>query len=380
MTGAGLRSTVGGRCEACGKDLGPPNPRGRLRRFCDARCRSKARRQRTARRGGDPAGQPFATAVRAAIGSSGQSLRELASQLDDAGYSLSPSTLSQWSRGNIRPRLTHDLRDRLFMLERVAWVPAGSLLRALRDTPGHPQVRRTPRPPGTRGPDGVPWQRTMVDARELLLARIAGLFGSDTDALIQVAHAEHHVIGAQQLAVRSEITITVATLTGTPDRYWHIHTTRARAPFTVVAGAGCTGGIALDDIRPVRVNSRTAHQLAATELLLDRPLAAGREHTFSFTVHYGFDPAQVPGRPAEFWALAPTPATRDLRVSIAFDPAARPGGLRRVRWPLGPGVTCSDAATIPVDEDGTSEPILAGFPTPGWYGYQWDWPTPNPPV
>ena len=376
MTGATPTITAG-RCEACGKGLGAPNPRGRRRRFCDARCRSKARRQRTARRGGDPAAQPFATAVRAAI-SSGQSLRGLASQLDDAGYYLSPSTLSHWSRGRIRPRLTPDLRDRLFMLERLAWVPAGSLVRALHDTPGDPPVRRSPRPSGARGSDGRPWQRTMLDARELLLARIAGLFGTDPDALIQVAHTEHHVIGARQLAVRSEITITVAALTGTPDRYWHIHTTQAQAPFTVAAGTGCTGGIALDDIRPVRVGTRTSHQLAATELLLDRPLVAGREHTFSFTVHHGSDPNQVRARPAEFWAPAPTPATRDLRLSIAFDPAARPSRLRRVRWPLGPSATHSDVATIPIAEDGSGEPILAGFPTPGWYGYQWDWPPPGP--
>lgn len=304
-------------------------------------------------------------------------MRELASQLDDAGYSLSPSTLSQWSRGIIRPRLTHDVRDRLFMLERLAWVPAGGLVRALLDTPGHPQVRRAPRSPGARGPDGRPWQSTMVDARQLLLARIGGLFGSDPEALIPVAYAEHHVIGAHQLPVRSEITITVAALTGAPDRYWHIHTTQAQLPITLVAGAGCTGGIMLDDIRPIRVNNRTAHRLAATELHLDRPLPAGREHTFSFTVHYEIDPAQARARPAEFWVLAPTPTTRDLRLSIAFDPAARPRALRRVRSPLGPRRTHSDVATIPVNEDGTSEPIHTGFPTPGWYGYQWDGPTPG---
>lgn len=376
MTGTGLVSTVRNRCEACGKAFGAVNPKGRRRRFCDARCRSKARRQRTARRSSDPATRLFPTAVRAAIADSGRSLRDLASQLEDAGYHLSASTLSRWGAGHHRPRLNDDVRDRLFMLERLAWVPTGSLVRALLlDTPGHTQVRRTPRVPGPRPADGRPWQRTITEAREVLLERIGSLFGSDPSALTQVARTEHYVLDRQHLPVRSEITITVAAVTGTPDRYWHIHTTQAQAPFTVVAGAGCTRGIALDAIRPVRVNSRTTHQLAATELRFDRPLTAGGLHTFSFTAHYGLDPTHVPAPPAEFWALVTTPAMRELRVGIAFDPAARPRGLRGVRWPLGPGAEHSDVA-IPVDEDGSSEPILASFPTPGWYGYQWDWPTP----
>lgn len=289
MTGTGLVSTVRSRCEACGKAFGAVNPKGRRRRFCDARCRSKARRQRTARRSSDPATRPFPTAVRAAIADSGRSLRDLASQLEDAGYHLSASTLSQWGAGHHRPRLNDDVRDRLFMLERLAWVPTGSLVRALLlDTPGHTQVRRTPRVPRPRPADGRPWQRTITEAREVLLERIGSLFGSDPSALTQVAHTEHYVLDRQHLPVRSEITITVAAVIGTPDRYWYVHTVEARAPFTVVAGAGCTRGIALDAIRPVRVNGRTTHQLAATELRLDRPLAAGGEHTFSFTVYYGF--------------------------------------------------------------------------------------------
>lgn len=380
MTGTGRTSTVGSRCELCRKDLGAPNPRGRLRRFCDARCRSKARRQRTARRGGDPAAQPFATAVRAAIGSSGQSLRELAAQLDDAGYALSPSTLSQWGMGHHLPRLDDDMRDRLFMLERLAWVSTGTLVRALLDTPGQRHVRRAPRVPGPKRSDGRPCQCTTMDARRLLLDRIGSLFGSDPDALTQVAHIEHYVLGPRHLPVCSEVTITVAAVTGTPDRYWYVHTAQAQEPLTVVAGAGCTLGIALDAIRPVRVNSRTPHQPAATELRFDRPLTPGGEHTFSFTVHYGLDPAQVQAGPAELWALVSTSAMRELRVSIAFHPAARPRRLHLVRWPLRPGTEHSDVETIPVDEDGNSEPILAGFPKPGWYGYQWDRSTPDPPV
>jgi hypothetical protein len=366
-------------CETCGRSLGAPKPSGRRRRFCNASCRSKARRQRSVGQNGAPAARPFPTAVRAATAESGRSLRDLASQLEDAGYYLSPSTLSQWGRGHHLPRLDEAARDRLFMLERLASVPTGSLVRALHETTSHLVGRRTPvvlRPRRSGEPSG---RRTFVDARVLLLQRIASLVGSDPDALAEVAHTEHYLIDRRRRPVRSEVTITVAAVTGMPDRYWHVHTHQAQAPVIIVAGHGCARGIALEDIRPVRVNSRTTYQLAATELRFDRPVAPGCEHTFSFTVCYGPGSADGPVPAAMFWPLVSTPAMRELRVSIAFDPAVRPRQLRRARWQLGSAEQQPFAvATIPVNEDGSSEPILASLPMPGWYGYQWDWELADP--
>src|SRR6202042_3242913 len=40
-----------GRCETCGRELPPQQGRGRRRRYCDATCRSAARRDRARGRG-----------------------------------------------------------------------------------------------------------------------------------------------------------------------------------------------------------------------------------------------------------------------------------------------------------------------------------------
>lgn len=413
----GAGTSVPSRCEECRENLGPPNPRGRRRRFCDARCRSAARRQRIARQHeaglvGDPAVRPFPAAVKAAIDTSDRTLRQLAAELGDAGYALSPSTLSQWSRGTVLPRFTDDLRDRLFMLERLSWAPTGSLVRALLDTAGHDPVRRArpvPRQATRPAAAGPPGQDTVAEASRMLLHRIGSLFGPTGDALTVLAYAERHIFDHRRLAARTEITATVAAVTGTADRYWYVDTAhhggeahradRAHgiAACTVVTGDGCVRGAVLADLPPVRVTGRVSHQLAATELKFGRRLAAGAEHTFSFTVHHGHadpatgsgpdtgpvrhvgpgpdagsNPTPVSAAPAECWTRVPTPAVRDLRFSVAFDPAERPTWARRVHWPARPNSGGPQVVTTAVQADGSMEGIFVALPAPGWYGYQWD--------
>lgn len=347
---------------------------------------------RTGPPGGHPAAQPFPVAVRAATLSSGRPLRELAAQLDDAGCALSASTLSQWQKGHHLPRFDDNLRSRLFMLERLALVPAGNLVRALLATPGHRLARPAPQRTAPRRPAGPPGQGALMEAGTVLLERIGCLFGPDPLTVTQLARTEHHVLDHRLLPVRSEITATVTALTGTVYRYWHVHTTRSQAPVSIAAGVGCTAGISLDRLRPVRVGNGTTHQLAATELRLDQPLTAGAQHTFSFTVHHrpdagpglgaGTDPVPVP--PDGVWTLVPTAAMRELRVSLDLDldPTARRPHVRRVHWPFCPDPARAEATSIPSNHDhndGSTAPILVTFPAPGWYGYCWDQPPPGLP-
>ena len=89
-------------------------------------------------------------------------------------------------------------------------------------------------------------------------------------------------------------------------------------------------------------------------------------------------PGPVP--PAVFWPLVSTPAMRELRISITFDPAARPGRLRPVRFravgrPLRGRTTIVRHATIDLNEDGSGTPILASYPAR--HGYRWDWNQPT---
>lgn len=374
---------VPARCEACGKGLGVLNPKGRRQRFCDSRCRSAARRQRDAQRLRDPTALPFPTAVRAAISNSGETLRVLAAQLEDAGYPLSPTTLSHWGNGRSLPLTDTHTWERLFALERLSWVPTGSLIRALLNTPD-PRRRRIPSTAGPLPPGGPPGHSTTARASRLLLQRIHTLFGWNPHTLVQTARTKHHVLDHRRQPVRSNITITVAAVTGTVDRYWHVHTADP-APSTVTAGHGCVRRTVLDTIPPIRVTSDTTRRLTATELILTQPVPAGTEHTFSFTVHHpttdpdtgcgdgdGVDAVPVP---AELWTPVLNPALRKLSIGIAFDPATRPRQVRRVRWPLHPIAAQPEITTIPVQDDGTSEPILLALPAPGWHGYQWHQPT-----
>ena len=89
-------------CKACGRSLQDRKHRGRPRRYCNATCRSAARRQRVAATA-DPTQQRFAQTVRAALEQSGRSLRSLAAELEEAGFYISPGALSQWRNGQTAP-------------------------------------------------------------------------------------------------------------------------------------------------------------------------------------------------------------------------------------------------------------------------------------
>lgn len=80
-----------------------------------------------------------------------------------------------------------------------------------------------------------------------------------------------------------------------------------------------------------------------------------------------------------FWPLVSTPAMRELRISITFDPAAQPGRLR------GPACVPQDGhsrqnnatvrhAAIDRNEERSGTPILAAIQAR--HGYQWDWNQP----
>ena len=372
-----MTTVTGSACEACGKWLLDESPLGRRRRFCDARCRSRARRQRAAEVLDDPSLQPFAQAIRETVADSGRSLRELSTLMEDAGYCVSASALSQWGKGHHVPYANDAIRHRLFMLERLAPAPSGRLVSALLTTiattgRARPVVPR-PRPAPRSG------QRTMDDARALLLERIAFLDGSDGRNLIQVGQVEQYVIGERRLPLRSDMSLTVVPLVGGIDRYWHVYAYDPQAPVAVDVGEdekSCTRELVLDDIPPVRINSRTRYQLAATELRFKRSLAVGQPHQFSFSMWYDHEAASEPTPEPELRRFVTTPATRDLRICVTFHPNARPRQLRRVRWEPGPPTNDPvEQVPITVEADGTSEPLILSDPSLGSYGYQWDWPT-----
>lgn len=294
---------------------------GRRRRFCDAACRSKARRLRATEQMKDPSLLPFAVATRTATSRSGLSLRQLATELDGAGYNVSVSTLSQWSRGLHLPYPSETVRHRLFMLERFGQLHTGDLVRALLSAPGRSSSPHVPR---QRAPFG---RRLTVDqAYQVALERIADIDGSDPSFLVQAEQSEHYFVGPRRIPTHTDISLTVNALRDT-EAYWHIHGYDPQAPLTVAAGQGCTARLVLDDI-PLGHHSRAKYQIVATKLRFDRPLKAGDEYSFSFRTRYAAEVSGPLPRP-EFRRLVTTPATRRVEVAITFDPRAEPVNLHR---------------------------------------------------
>lgn len=361
-------------CETCSRPFDSVNPRGRLRRFCDARCRARARRLRT--KEAPPAvDQPFATAIRTAVAASGLPLRGLAAALDQVGYDLSASTISQWSRGQHVPPDTDTIRHRLYAFERLVTFPTGTLVSALLKTIGT-APNDTPVPAGQRRRrTAAVGSHPMDQARALLLERIASVDGSDVSSLVQVEQTEHYVIGRHRMPLRSDMTLQVVALVDDLDRYWHVYAYDSQAPVSVIANVGCSRRLVLDDIAPVEVAPGTKYQLAATELRFERPLAAGEEYSFSFSMMYDSE-AREPVPQPELRRFITTPATRRLAIRVSFDPATRPRTLSRCEWLPKPVAREPQVAeAVDVAEDGAVGPLVMTFPKPGSYGYTWAWPS-----
>lgn len=362
-------------CETCGKPFDSENPRGRKRRFCDARCRSRARRQRNKLASAPVVDQPFSVAVRTGIAASGQPLRGLAAALDRAGYDLSASTLSQWSRAHHVPSDTDVIRYRLYALERLLAVPTGALVSALLQTASAEASPKTLDQQRPRQRSGTASGHPMDQARELLLERIARVDGSDLRSLVQVEQTEHYVVGPHRMPLRSDMTLQVAALVDDLDRYWHVYAYDPQAPVTVMPQAGCTRRLVLDDLPPVEVAPGVSYQLAATELRFERPLAGGEEYSFSFSMVYTSD-AREPVPAPELRRFITTPATRRLTICVSFDPAARPRTLHRCEWSLKPSdIEPRASEPVTVAADGSTTALVTTFPRPAGYGFTWEWPS-----
>jgi hypothetical protein len=360
-------------CESCGATFPYENPRGRKRRFCDARCRSRSRRQRVKQQAAPTVGQPFATAIQAALTATGQTLRAVAAALDELSYDLSPSTLSQWSHGNHLPPDSDVIRCRLYALEQLAAVPSGSLVGALVQTWDElqgPEASFQRRLRALKAPVG---SHPMDQARQVLLERIAGLDRSDVRSLVQVEQTERYVIGPERMPLRSDMTLQVVALVDGLDRYWHVYAYDPQAPVVVIAQAGCTRRLVLDDLPPVEVAPGVKYQLAATELRFERPLAAGEEYAFDLSMLYASE-SREPLPDEELRRFVTTPATRRLNICLSFDPAARPRKLYRRRWSLKPGGEPIESEQVLVGRDGSAPPLIKTFPRPAGYGFTWEWP------
>jgi endogenous inhibitor of DNA gyrase (YacG/DUF329 family) len=347
-------------CPVCGSPVTEAlSPSGRRRRgrprvFCSERCRLGDRRATAAP---DPRSRSeqfagFADAVRVAIATQGQPLRELAATLASAYPSLSSSvaTLSAWQTGSSAPPWTPIGRDRVLALERCLRLPAGDLALLI---PGGPAVP-APRPP-TEGTNGPAARRARLGH---LLTTLAG-----PQQVLPVAVAQEVRLGAGYRPLQVRVTLSVRAAHDGVDRYWYVDRDDPRSRSAVGATTGCRVGRRVPEPGPPGL---PGPRLAAVELVLDRRLARGEVHELSFAVR--FDPG--PRRPAEpeFRYLLDQPAQR-LDLSVSFDPRAEPAEMLACRWrPRDGSEQSRRAVTVPGCR---TYQLVVDDPAPGGYGWRW---------
>jgi hypothetical protein len=295
----------------------------------------------------------FAAAVRTAIETSGQSLRELTARLAAHYGSLASSvaTLSAWQTGSSAPPRTPVGVDRLLALERCLGLPAGDLALLL---PGGalPPVRRAGRASSPAGRHA---------ALRHMTAALAG-----SQQVVPVTVAKQRRLGTGRQPEHTRVSMRIRALHDGVDRFWYVHSPDPRLRSRLVGGAGCRVGREVGE--PV---GGTGFPLLAAELLLPGPLARGEHHDFCFAVHYHTDHRSDRVPASVFRHLQAQPCER-LDLSVAFPPEATPAEMLQCRWRQRDlAEVWRSARTL----DGCREyRLLVDDPAPGGYGYRWAWP------
>lgn len=355
-----VRLPTARRCPLCGSPvpelLSPTGRRrrGRPRVFCSERCRLGDRRSRGAP---DPYRrreqvEVFAAAVREAIAGHGLSLRELEARLvgDYPQLASSVATLSAWQTGTSSPPRTPNGRDRVLALERCLGVPAGDLALLM---PGGAAVP-PPRPPARA--EGLAVRHARL---EHLVTSLAG-----SQQVLPVRLAKDVRLGVHRRPLSVRISLRVRAVHDGVDRFWYVDSADPRLHPTVADATGCRAGRSVAEAAP-----GPGPALVAAELLLDRRLARGEHHDFSFLVRYDADPVALrPVEPAVRHQLDRPHERLDLTVS--FHRESLPAEIRRVRWTHRDRGAVSRAVTVP---GCPTYQLVVTDPVPGGYGWQWRW-------
>ncbi|HZB50969.1 MAG TPA: hypothetical protein VE547_17915, partial [Mycobacteriales bacterium] len=199
--------------------------RGRPRVFCSDRCRLGDRQPWTAVEPGRLREERlvFAAAVRTAIETSGQSLRELTARLAAHYGSLASSvaTLSAWQTGSSAPPRTPVGVDRLLALERCLGLPAGDLALLL---PGGalPPVRRAGRASSPAGRHA---------ALRHMTAALAG-----SQQVVPVTVAKQRRLGTGRQPEHTRVSMRIRALHDGVDRFWYVHSPDPRLRSRLVGG------------------------------------------------------------------------------------------------------------------------------------------------
>ncbi|HZB49290.1 MAG TPA: hypothetical protein VE547_09370, partial [Mycobacteriales bacterium] len=298
----------------------------------------------------------FAAAVRHAIDARGLSLRTLERLLLDRYGPLASSvaTLSAWQTGASAPPRTMTGRSRVLALERCLGLPVGDLALLM---PGGAVVPAS-RPPAR--PDGLTWRRARL---EHLVATCG-----EPQQVLPVSLAKDHRLGASRRPLCTRVTLEVRAVHDGVDRYWFLDAVDARLDPTVVEESGCRAGERL--VEPPGAGPAAAEQrLTALELVLDRPLAGGERHCFSFLVQY--DTGQALPRTVPLFRHVETQPCERLDLRLSFDRRSVPEEVRQCRWRHR---DLAEAWSRPRTMPGcVGYQLVLTDPAPGGYGWRWQW-------
>lgn len=361
--------------DGCGKPLDHGSTQGRRRHFCNATCRSAARRQREASRTKtEPGRQLFARAVADALSRDKRPLRTLAAELPASCF-ISAATLSQWQTGQAIPRPTEGNQHRLYALERLLTAPPEALVGALFASYGQPIPRYTTAIPQSGGDYAPPNALTYEEARQKLDAAIEACGGNSNSKLRMTGIDQTFFVDAKRRPAHCEVTYTVEAMASEIQHYWVIYEHDASSSTRVVPQDSCQVGQVVSGIGPVKRDRKTA-TVEAVKLVLLKPLAVGELHSFTF--HQVYEPTTRLALPEqEFRHFVKEATVCNLRLEVRFDPRTRPRELHRARWAPGasPASKPAECAAVEVDADGRAEPFVETGSDRCGYGFVWTWPS-----
>jgi transcriptional regulator with XRE-family HTH domain len=312
-------------------------------------------------------------------------------QLAKLGWPVSPATLSNWRNGRTLPTDVPGSRARVMALEAVLDLPPGQLVRAWYDS----RLREGERLPGTRTPSPAarlhaPADPLHNDNKETRKNAMFRRIETDSPGgwlsrnyLVPIQVEEDFQVGPDGLPLRSTITLTIYAMCPGVDQYWYVYAFRGTDPAVgvrVTPHAGCRLGEKqlVDDGAP----AGTVNEVTMATQLRFKELEPFTTHRLSYRVEYDY-PERFTGclRP-EFIRVVPTPGTRQLRLSIAFDNRARPQRLTRCLWtpdPAKPDGGFDTPVRQPDLRGARSDQFTVMKPrTPQGYGWTWSDPADQP--
>ncbi|MGH8877133.1 MAG: helix-turn-helix domain-containing protein [Stackebrandtia sp.] len=295
---------------------------------------------------------PFSTALRAAITTSGHSLKALSLHLSSRGTPAGISTLSSWQTGVNHPERRASLAALAGLEELLDLEP-----HALRGLLPSRRPRGRWRPPSAttlphhrmwRSPEAVERVLAKLDAvpEDLYVpSRISRSVKVGLDADGHEREARHRLL----LRCETDAAHRIITL---------LRSDSLPQPPSIADTEGCRLG---------RMRADVPGLLSAFELILDQPMSRGDLSVVEFSMRY------PPGQTEHQYDLRVSPGTRDLVIQMRFAPGRLPKLCRGFYLPA-QGRPERVLTESPPRRQPARFQIVVLDPQPGIYGVRWEWP------